>query len=144
MSDLLRIAEDLRLTVPKSSKRKDAMLARGYITLLEAIRTHRDTRGDDRCWDDEELYKVLSEGYTPPARDTTVELERCEQFIASRQHPATVYVSPEREIEQLKEENNALKILLTRSYQNNSTAYDARDAAVKELTRLRALLGEKK
>jgi hypothetical protein len=68
-----------------------------------AIRAHRDARGDDRCWlDDEELYRALPEGYTPPARDTTVELARCEQFIAQRQNPATVYVSPQREIERLQ------------------------------------------
>lgn len=71
--------------------------------LRQAIRIHRDARGDDRCWmDDDDLYRVLPEGYTPPARDTSVELDRCRQFIASRQHPATVYVSPEREIERLR------------------------------------------
>jgi len=71
--------------------------------LRAAIRAHRDTRGDDRCWrDDATLYAVLPEGYTPPATDTAVELERCRQFIASRQHPATVYVSPQRRIEELE------------------------------------------
>lgn len=70
--------------------------------LETAIREHRDACGDDRCWmDDEELYKVLPEGYTPPTRDTTVELDLCRKFIASRQHPATVYVSPQRHIEEL-------------------------------------------
>lgn len=71
--------------------------------LQSAIRKHRDQRGDDRCWmDDEELYIVLPEGYTPPPRDTAVELKNCERFIASRQNPKTEYVSPEREIERLK------------------------------------------
>lgn len=78
--------------------------------LREAIRKHRDQRGDDRCWlDDEELYKVLPEGYTPPARDSRVELRYCERYIASRHNPATTYVSPEREIEQLKAELNQLR-----------------------------------
>lgn len=73
--------------------------------LEQAIRQHRDARGDDRCWmDDEALYKVLPEGYTPPARDTAVELERCRQFIACRQHPETTYVSPQRRIEELERE----------------------------------------
>ena len=68
-----------------------------------AIRKHRDQRGDDRCWmDDEELYKVLPEGFTPPPRDTTVELKNCERYIASRQAPQSVYVSPQREIERLQ------------------------------------------
>jgi len=73
------------------------------VKLQNAIRKHRDQRGDDRCWmDDEELYKVLPEGYTPPARDSTVELENCKRYIACRHNPSTEYVSPEREIENLK------------------------------------------
>jgi hypothetical protein len=73
--------------------------------LRAAIRKHRDQRGDDRCWmDDEELYKVLPEGYVPPERDTSVELEHCRRFIACRRNPATAYVSPERRIEELEEE----------------------------------------
>lgn len=73
--------------------------------LLAAIRKHRDERGDSRCWlDDEELYKSLPEGYTPPARDTCVELERCRQYIASRHNPATEYVSPQHRIEELETE----------------------------------------
>lgn len=77
---------------------------RDQILLLEnAIRAHRDARGDDRCWmDDEELYKVLPEGYTPPMRDSAVELDLCRRFIQSRQHPATIYVPPQRRIEELE------------------------------------------
>lgn len=76
----------------------------GRIRQLEAaIRHHRDQRGDDRCWmDDEALYSFLPEGFIPPERDTAVELENCKRFIACRQNPATVYVSPEREIERLR------------------------------------------
>lgn len=71
--------------------------------LRDAIRKHRDYRGDDRCFlDDEELYAILPEGYTPRERDSAVELKNCERFIASRQNPKTEYVSPEREIERLK------------------------------------------
>ena len=71
--------------------------------LRDAVRAHRDARGDDRCWlDDEELYKMLPEGYTPPARDTSVELDLCRKFILNRRHPKTTYISPEREIERLK------------------------------------------
>lgn len=70
--------------------------------LRQAIRTHRDQRGDDRCWqDDETLYNVLPEGYTPPVRDTSVELELCQRYIASRHNPATTYISPQREIDEL-------------------------------------------
>jgi hypothetical protein len=78
-------------------------LRRSLEGLRKAIRAHRDARGDDRCWlDDEELYKLLPEGYTPPVRDTSVELERCKQFIENRQNPVTIYVSPERELERLR------------------------------------------
>jgi hypothetical protein len=80
------------------------LLNRQYIDKLErAIREHRDQRGDDRCWrDDEELYEVLPEGYEVPTRDTAVELSLCERFIKNRQNPKTEYVSPEREIERLR------------------------------------------
>jgi hypothetical protein len=68
-----------------------------------AIRAHRDTRGDDRCWrDDEALYKLLPEGYTPPDMDTNVELSRCKEYILSRHNPSTIYISPQRRIEQLE------------------------------------------
>lgn len=73
--------------------------------LEDAIRNHRDQRGDDRCWmDNEELYKVLPEGYTAPARDTEVELKLCEKFISCMKNPATEYVSPQRRIEELEAE----------------------------------------
>lgn len=75
-----------------------------------AIRKHRDQKGDDRCWmDDEELYKILLEGYVPPERDSCVELEFCKKFIATRHNPGTSYISPERKIEELKLEIERLK-----------------------------------
>lgn len=72
--------------------------------LREAIRMHRDQRGDDRCWqDDHTLYDVLPEGYEPPAVDSAVMLENCQRYIACRQG-GTEYVSPQRRIEQLEAE----------------------------------------
>jgi len=72
-----------------------------------AIRRHRDQRGDDRCWmDDEVLYKALPEGYTPPLRDSAVELKNCQRFIDCRNNPATTYISPERMIEDLRSRAN--------------------------------------
>lgn len=77
--------------------------------LQSAIRSHRDQRGDDRCWlDDETLYKVLPEGYAPPARDTAVEIANCQKFIETRRCPAIEYVSPQRRIEELTAENERL------------------------------------
>lgn len=68
------------------------------------IRRHRDEKGDDRCWmDDEVLYGLLPEGRTPPKRDTCVMLEHCKRYIESRQNPNTEYVSPQRKIEVLEE-----------------------------------------
>jgi hypothetical protein len=74
------------------------------VSVLEAaIRKHRDQRGDDRCWlDDEELYATLPEGFTPVVRDSCVELERCKKFIECRHNPATQYISPQRKIEELE------------------------------------------
>ena len=79
-----------------------------YESKLRAI---RDLRGDDKCWQDfEKLFALLPEGYTPPKRDTTVELAHCERFIASIHNPGTVYISPEREIEELKKLINKLRV----------------------------------
>lgn len=73
------------------------------VRLRDAIRKHRDYRGDDRCHeDDTELYQSLPEGYTPPAKDSCVELEQCKKYIACRHNPATEYVSPQRRIEALE------------------------------------------
>lgn len=86
--------------------------------LREAIRTHRDTRGDDRCWqDDEALYKTLPEGFTPPERDTLVMLENCIRYVRCRQNPATVYVSPEQEIKRLRAQVTDLQEANTREVQ---------------------------
>lgn len=78
--------------------------------LESAIRKHRDQRGDDRCWlDDEELYKVLPEGYSPPKRDSAVELKMCEKYISCRHNPNTEYISPQRAIEELEKEVQELR-----------------------------------
>lgn len=78
--------------------------------LRRAVRKHRDYRGDDRCWmDDEELYDNLPEGYSPRKMDTCVELENCKRFLACRHHPQTEYVSSQRYIEKLEEEIRQLK-----------------------------------
>ncbi len=78
--------------------------AEGEVTgLKDAIRKHRDQKGDDRCWmDDESLYRELPEGYEPFHRDSDVELANCQRFIACRHNPATEYVSPQRRIDELE------------------------------------------
>lgn len=79
--------------------------------LEDGIRKHRDQRGDDRCWlDDEELYRLLPEGYTPSVRDSSVELEMCKKYIACRHNPNTEYVSPQRRIEELEAEIAAMRL----------------------------------
>jgi hypothetical protein len=66
--------------------------------LESAIRKHRDQRGDDRCWlDDEELYKTLPEGYIPPIRDSAVEIELCKKFITCRHNPKIEYITTEND-----------------------------------------------
>lgn len=76
--------------------------------LRAGIRRHRDYCGDDRCHlDDGELYALLPEGDTRPERDTAVTLANCVKFIECRQK-GREYVSPEREIERLREEKRQL------------------------------------
>ena len=65
-------------------------LRAAIVELRNEIRWHRDQRGDDRCWlDDDKLYKTLPEktgAYTsaPP----TGEFRRlCVEFFESRQRP---------------------------------------------------------
>lgn len=93
---------DVLLTASQCSYK---LINRLYEKLSAAVREHRDQRGDDRCWmDDEKIYAALPEGYTPPEHDCAVELENCKRYIASRHHPATTYVSPERMVELIREE----------------------------------------
>jgi hypothetical protein len=79
--------------------------------LRDAVRQHRDERGDDRCHaDDGRLYAVLPEGDTRPARETAVTLENCAKYIECRQ-TGREYVSPQRRIEELEAEVGRLKAL---------------------------------
>lgn len=88
----------------------------GRKKLLDAIRWHRDQRGDDRCWlDDEQLYMLLPEGYLPPLREVAVELANCERYLRLRRNPKTEYVSPQRRIEELEAEASSLREMLRRS-----------------------------
>lgn len=76
--------------------------------LQAAIRRHRDYRGDHRCHlDDGELYAVLPEGDTRPARETAVTIENCARYIECRQQ-GREYVSPQVRIEELESEVQAL------------------------------------
>lgn len=64
--------------------------------LHKQIRKIRDNFGDDKCWMDwESLFKLLPEGYTPPAQDIPIQLENCKQYLACRSH-GTEYLPPPR------------------------------------------------
>lgn len=92
-------------TAGNLKQERDALLTR-VRKLESAIRWHRDQwlNGDDKCWQDNEtLYKLLPEGYEPPARDETVELGLCQKYIKSCHAPHIEYVSPQRRIEELEE-----------------------------------------
>lgn len=56
--------------------------------LQNAIRYHRDQKGDERCHlDDDRLYEVLPEGKTDVARTLPCNfLENCKQFFEKRQN----------------------------------------------------------
>lgn len=83
---------------------------RNTVKALEnAIRRHRDERGDDRCYtDDARLYNILPEGDTRPEKETAVTIENCARFIECRQ-TGKEYVSPQRRIEELELEVITLK-----------------------------------
>jgi hypothetical protein len=79
--------------------------------LQAAVRRHRDERGDDRCWmDDERLYdEALPEGCQDRGNRVDRRLHcpeemmrHCQQFIVSRQPDGQPYVSPQREIDRLR------------------------------------------
>ncbi len=58
--------------------------------LRAGIRAHRDARGNDRCWvDDEALYRLLGTEHeaTTLLPERAVFLENCARFHANRQHP---------------------------------------------------------
>ena len=78
----------------------------------DVIRAVRDQwHGDDRCWMDLEtrIFPLLPEGYTPPARDSSVELENCRLFIAAAHGGPTEYISPQKRIEELEAESSKLE-----------------------------------
>lgn len=97
--------------MPRQAEERLRAALRRIEELEAAVRRHRDSwlSGDDRCWrDNEELYKVLPEGFTPLARDSLVELENCVRYTKSCHHPQTLYVSPQRRIDELEAEVSAL------------------------------------
>lgn len=75
-----------------------------------AIRKHRDMKGDDRCHlDDGELYSILPEGDTRPIVETAVDLNNCIKYIRCRQE-GREYISPQRRIEELEIEVERLRL----------------------------------
>lgn len=57
--------------------------------LREGIRAHRDQRGDDRCWlDDERLHALLPEGIPAlTCMDFELMYPNCKRFLQTRVHP---------------------------------------------------------
>jgi hypothetical protein len=81
--------------------------------LQAKIRWHQNQwlSGDNKCWkDNEELYKLLPEGYTPPERDTLCELENCKRYIESCHDPRVKYVSPQVRIQELEKQLLEMKV----------------------------------
>lgn len=65
------------------------------IKLRTTIREHRDMRGDDRCWkDDDLLYQTLPEGsfclkeFTPEEKE--ILMARCSRYWDTRRYPANL------------------------------------------------------
>lgn len=129
----LRLVEDYRDRMQAVGEVLHAVAPaaiRRALWLEAAIRRHRDQRGDDRCWmDDDNLYRALPEGFTATLRDSAVELENCRRFIESRRHPLTIYVSPQRRIEELEAENARLRCLLAAAATGQAVAVPAEELA---------------
>lgn len=72
--------------------------------LENAIREHRDQRGDDRCWlDDERLYAVLPDHTANTALpDKATFLKNCERFWKCRQVTGDHYETVAEIVEPLK------------------------------------------
>ena len=94
----------------------DVFEAQGEIARLrEAIIKHRDQRGDDRCWlDDQELYAVIDPSVKvdqslPPKCDF---LKSCERFWEQRQRLDEVFALKHPTIGQLEREIARLRALV--------------------------------
>jgi hypothetical protein len=111
-----------------------ASLAYEVKRLQEAIRTHRDARGDDRCWlDDQALYAALPEGTQPNTTLPPEEkfLANCRRFWQARQNPGCPYETEEdrrraldAELREAKIERAQLRIAATKRVE----AHPFRDA----------------
>ena len=75
----------------ESLQKKVVALTQENTVLKTAIRKHRDQRGDDRCWmDDDELYRVLNEPlFDRPMPSPDKMLKNCEKFISLRTKPGS-------------------------------------------------------
>lgn len=105
MSDSGRVIGDCYYACEKH--RLEAEIER----LRAGIRKHMNTCGDDRCYqDDHDLYLLLPEGDTRPAREVAVTPENCQRYIECRQQ-GREYVSPQRRIEELEADNSRLRKL---------------------------------
>ena len=73
-------------------KQLDQLALRNEIVKMrKALRYHRDQKGDDRCWlDDDLLYELMPE--TPPSTllPSPAFMERCQRFHEARQCPEQV------------------------------------------------------
>lgn len=105
--------------------------------LDQAIRNHRDARGDDRCWlDDIELYKMLGESEVPEAMklslpDKEAFLGRCAAYWEHRQKPGS---EPWKTVEALEKRIAELAEMLNRAGDEAKLQVDSeRDACVRQL-----------
>lgn len=109
--------------------------------LRAAVRKHRDYRGDDRCWGCTPLAEFcIALRRQAPAREIAVELANCERFIKCRRNPATEYVSPNVEIESLRDEVARLKGIIDKERALMDAGHKTSDEKDTEIARLRRTL----
>lgn len=138
-----------RVTAHDADGKALIKLGAAHDALLAAVRKHRDQRGDDRCWmDDDALYAALPEGKDgadtrlPPPETM---LACCQRYIAHRHDPSQPYVSPQREVEMMTEALAQLRTDLATVQTKSTQLIDATGRTVVSLaTALKPLaaLGE--
>lgn len=71
-------------------------LKKAIIVRREAIRLHRDQKGDDRCWlDDYLVWKLLDDTRAMPQFSMEEGMEKCKEFFAHRNSDFTDSRHPE-------------------------------------------------
>jgi hypothetical protein len=117
-------------------------LERRVEELEAAIRQHRDQKGDDRCWfDDQELYAVLKDGNLGDntVGDKEAMLKNCQRYVTHRCEGGGDW----KTYEQLEQENKYLNTALISYTHFCNNAYKDLADVVEKVSILEKQLNER-